>query len=149
MAMVTATTPILTPSALPPKQFLLRRLLSLSRLLIYSSSCCAYCRPLLSCHPPISMTALPPLLLLQCPDASCCKTLMLTLMLNASFWWWRQEEAREGGEHNNQPKEGGAAKMPATEAMQQAMTSQHDKRTRGRHNNDNAVERHVCRKVVQ
>jgi hypothetical protein len=75
--------------------------------------------------------------------------LTLTLVLNASFWWRRREEAREGGEHNNQPKEGRAAKMPATEAMQQAMTSQFNERTRGRCNNDDAVERHVCIKVVQ
>ncbi len=53
------------------------------------------------------------------------------------------------GEHNNQPKEGWAAKMPATEATQQAMTCQQDKRTRGRHSNDDAVERNVCSKVVQ
>jgi hypothetical protein len=54
-----------------------------------------------------------------------------------------------GGEHNNQPKEGRAAEMPATEATQQAMKSQHDIRTRGQCNNDDAVERHVCSKVVQ
>ncbi len=71
-----------TPSALPPKQFLLRRLLSLSRLLIYSSSCCAFCRPLLLHRPPVSMTALPPLLLLRCPDASCRETLTSTLVSN-------------------------------------------------------------------
>jgi hypothetical protein len=95
------------------------------------------------------MMALPPLLLLRCPDASCCKTLTLTLVLNASFWWWQREEAREGGEHNNQPKEGCAAKMPATVVTKQATTSQQDERTKGRCNNDDAVERHVCSKVVQ
>jgi hypothetical protein len=46
-------------------------------------------------------------------------------------------------------KEGCTAKMPATEAMQQATTSQHDERTTGWCNNDDAVERHVCSKVVQ
>jgi hypothetical protein len=40
-------------------------------------------------------------------------------------------------------------KMPAIEAMQQAMTSQHKERTRGWRNNDDAVERHVCSEVVQ
>jgi hypothetical protein len=35
------------------------------------------------------------------------------------------------GKHNNQPKEGCAAKMPATEAKQQATTSRRDKRMRG------------------
>jgi hypothetical protein len=128
--------PALTPSALPPKQFLLRRLLLLSRLLIYSSSHCAFRRPLLPRCPPVSMTALPPLLLLQYPDASCHETLTLMLVSNASFWQWWQEEAGEGGEHNNQPKEGRAAKIPAPEATQQATTSQCDKRTRGQRNND-------------
>jgi hypothetical protein len=46
------------------------------------------------------------------------------------------------------PEEGCAAKMPATEATQQATTSQRNKRTRGRHTNDDAVQRHVCSKVV-
>jgi hypothetical protein len=53
------------------------------------------------------------------------------------------------GEHNNQPKEGRAAKMPATEVMQQATTSQRNERTQGQRNNDDAVERHVCSKVIQ
>ncbi len=82
MVTVTATTPTLTPYALPQKQFLLCRLLSLSRLLIYSSSCCAFRCLFLSCRPPVSMTALPPLLLLWCPDASCCETLTSTLVSN-------------------------------------------------------------------
>jgi hypothetical protein len=56
----------------------------------------------------------------------------------------RQER---GGEHSNQPKEGRAAKMPAIEATQQATTSQWVERTRGRRNNDDAVERHVCSEV--
>jgi hypothetical protein len=38
------------------------------------------------------------------------------------------------GKHNNQLKEGRAVKMPATKAKQQATTSRHDKRTRGRRN---------------
>ena len=38
--------------------------------------------------------------------------------------------------------------MPATEATQQATTSQCNIRTRGWGNNDDAVERHVCSKVV-
>jgi hypothetical protein len=46
------------------------------------------------------------------------------------------------------PKEGHAAKMLATEAMQQATTSQRDERTKGRSNNYDAVEKHVCSKVV-
>jgi hypothetical protein len=37
-------------------------------------------------------------------------------------------------EHNNQPKEGHAAKMPVTEAKQQATTSRRDERTRGQRN---------------
>jgi hypothetical protein len=37
-------------------------------------------------------------------------------------------------EHNNQPKEEYLAKMPATEANQQATTSRHDKTPRGRRN---------------
>jgi hypothetical protein len=82
MEMVTATTPTLTPSALLSKQFLLCCLLLLSRLLIYSSSCCTFRHQLLSPRPPVSMTALPPPLSLQCPNASCCKTLMLTLVFN-------------------------------------------------------------------
>ncbi len=57
--------------------------------------------------------------------------------------------ARKGGEHNNQLKEGWAAKMQATVATQQATTSQHNERTRGRRTNDDTVERHVCSKVVQ
>jgi hypothetical protein len=56
---------------------------------------------------------------------------------------------KRGGEHNNQPNKGHTAKMPPTEATQQPMTSQHDKRTRGWRNNDDAVERHGCSKVVQ
>jgi hypothetical protein len=40
MAMVTATSPMPMPSSLPLKQFLLQHLLLLSRVLIYSSSCC-------------------------------------------------------------------------------------------------------------
>jgi hypothetical protein len=59
MATVTAMMLSPTPSALPSKQFLLCRLLSLIRVLIYSSSHCAFRRPLLSCHLPVSMTALP------------------------------------------------------------------------------------------
>jgi hypothetical protein len=39
--------------------------------------------------------------------------------------------------------------MPSTEAVQQATTSQRYERTRGQHTNDDAVERHVCSKVVQ
>jgi hypothetical protein len=35
------------------------------------------------------------------------------------------------GKHNNQPKEGRVAKMPATEAKQQATTSRRNERTRG------------------
>jgi hypothetical protein len=35
------------------------------------------------------------------------------------------------GEHINQPNEGGAAKVPGTEAKQQATTSRCNKRTRG------------------
>jgi hypothetical protein len=46
-------------------------------------------------------------------------------------------------------KVGCAAKMPTIEATKQATTSQRNKRTRGRCNNDDAVERHVCSKVVQ
>jgi hypothetical protein len=46
------------------------------------------------------------------------------------------------------PKEGCAAKLPVTEATQQATTSQRNKRTRRRCNNDDAVQRHVCSKVV-
>jgi hypothetical protein len=38
------------------------------------------------------------------------------------------------GEHINQPNEGCAAKVPATEAKQQATTRRHNKRTRGRRN---------------
>ncbi len=38
------------------------------------------------------------------------------------------------GIHSNQPKEGRTAKMPSTNATQQALTSQHDKRMRERHN---------------
>ncbi len=36
------------------------------------------------------------------------------------------------------PRDGCTAKMPVTEAMQQAMTSQPDKRTRRQHKNDDA-----------
>jgi hypothetical protein len=50
---------------------------------------------------------------------------------------------QEGGEHNNQPKEGRAAKMPAIEAMQQATTSRHNKRTSRQCNNYDAVERNI------
>jgi hypothetical protein len=82
MALVTATTLMLMPSALPWKQFLFSRLLSLSRLLIYSSSCCAFRHPLSSHRLPVSMKALPLLSLLQCLDASHCKMLTLTLVLN-------------------------------------------------------------------
>ncbi len=39
--------------------------------------------------------------------------------------------------------------MPAIEVTQQATTSQCNERTRGRRNNDDAVERHVCSEVVQ
>ncbi len=46
-------------------------------------------------------------------------------------------------------KKGRAAKMPATEVTQQATTSQRNERTRGWRNNDDAVEKHVCSKVVQ
>ncbi len=127
----------------PLEAFFLRRLLLLSRLLFYSSSCCTFRRPLSSCHPPVSMTALPPPSSLRCPNASRCKMLTSTLVSNASFWWRQWEEARGGGEHNNQPKEGREAKMPATEATQQATTSWHNKRTKGWRNNDDAVERNI------
>ncbi len=46
-------------------------------------------------------------------------------------------------------KEGCTANMPATEVTQQATTSQRNEMTRGQRNNDDAVERHVCSKVVQ
>jgi hypothetical protein len=46
MATVKAKTLMPTPSALPLNQFLLRPLLLLSRVLIYSSSCCTFRRPL-------------------------------------------------------------------------------------------------------
>jgi hypothetical protein len=77
--------PCLTPpSTLPLKHFLLHRLLSLIRvLLLYSSPRHAFCRPLLSCHLPASVTTLPLPSSLQCPDASHCKTLTLTFMLTA------------------------------------------------------------------
>jgi hypothetical protein len=39
--------------------------------------------------------------------------------------------------------------MPAIEVMQQAMTSQREESTRGQRSNIDAVERHVCSKVVQ
>ncbi len=98
MATVTATMPTLMPSALPLEHFLLRRLLLLSRLLIYSSSCCTFRRLLLSRRPPNSMTALPPLSLLWCHDASHRETLMLTLVSDVSFWWrWREETGQERG----------------------------------------------------
>jgi hypothetical protein len=83
MVMVTAMTPMLTPSALPLKQFFLCHLLLLSRLHIYSSSCCTFCHPLLLHHPSVSMTALPLPSSLQCPNASRRKTLTVTLVLNA------------------------------------------------------------------
>ncbi len=72
----------LTPSALPLKQFLLCCLLLQSRLLIYSSSYCAFHRPLTSCHLPVSMMALPPPSLLRCPNASHRETLTSTLVSN-------------------------------------------------------------------
>jgi hypothetical protein len=46
--------------------------------------------------------------------------------------------AMHGG-HNNQPKEGCAMKMPATEAKQQATTSQHNERTRGWQNTNTSA----------
>jgi hypothetical protein len=45
----------------------------------------------------------------------------------------RSTTAMRGG-HNKQPKEGSAAKMPATEAKQEATTSWRDDRIRGRRN---------------
>ncbi len=48
--------------------------------------------------------------------------------------------SKRGGEHNNQPNEGRAAKMLATEATQQVTTSRCNERTKGRCNNDDAVE---------
>ncbi len=45
----------------------------------------------------------------------------------------RSTMAMRGG-HNKQPKETRAAKMPATEAKQEATTSRRDDRTRGRRN---------------
>jgi hypothetical protein len=41
------------------------------------------------------------------------------------------------------------AKMPGTEAMQQATISQRNERTSRWHNNDDAVEWHVCSKMVK
>jgi hypothetical protein len=74
------------PSTLTLKQFLLCRLLLLIRVLIYSSSCLVF-RYLLSLHHlPTSMTTLPPLLLLQCPDGSRCKKLTSTLASTAFAW---------------------------------------------------------------
>ncbi len=83
LAMVTATMSMLMSSALYSKYFFLRYLLSLSRVLVYSSSCCAFCRLLLLHRLPVSMIALPPPLLLQCSGASCCETLRLISALNA------------------------------------------------------------------
>jgi hypothetical protein len=76
--------------------------------------------------------------------------LTLTLVLKASFLMTAAgEETKEGGKHNNQPIEGRAAKISATEETQQATTSQRHERTKGWHNNHDAVERHVCSEVVQ
>ncbi len=93
------------PSALPSKQFSLCNLLLLSRLLIYSSSHCTFHRPLSSRHPPVSMTASPPLLLLQCPDASRHETLTWRLVSNVFLatavgggkrGGWTQQSAKRG-----------------------------------------------------
>jgi hypothetical protein len=43
------------------------------------------------------------------------------------------------GKHNSQPKEGRAAKMPATEAKQQATTSRHGEKTRGQCNTNTST----------
>jgi hypothetical protein len=81
------------PFALTSKQFLLRHLLSLIRVLIYSSSCLIFCRPLLSCHPPTSVTTLPLPSSLQCPNGSCRKTLMS--MLTTTAFSWRHQPLAE------------------------------------------------------
>ncbi len=74
------------PSALTLKQFFLHHILSLIRVLIYSSSCLLFRRLLLSRRLPTSMTILPTLLLLQCPDGSYFKTLTLMLVSPAFAW---------------------------------------------------------------
>jgi hypothetical protein len=70
-------------SALPLKQSLLFLLLSLIRVLLYSSPCRAFCRPLSSHLPPTSITTFPLPSLLRCPNACCRETLMSTFVLTA------------------------------------------------------------------
>jgi hypothetical protein len=71
------------PSVLPLKQFLLRHLLSLIKVLLYSSPCRTFHRPLSSRHPPASVTTFPLPSLLQYPDASLCETLTSTFASTA------------------------------------------------------------------